>query len=442
MASRASAKGLELASYIPHDLPNYLRGDPGRIRQILLNLIGNAIKFTGKGEVVVSVSLTKETPSEVHLRFDITDTGIGISSEIQANLFQPFIQADSSTTRKFGGTGLGLVISKQIVELMHGQIGVESTPDNGSTFWFIIKIEKQPFDLPREEPAKITALNGLRTLIVDDSATNRKIIQRYTVAWGMVSEQAPDGRHALLALRTAAAAGDPYRLVLLDYQMPEMDGIMLAHEIKNDPALASARMILLTSWDRRFSREELNACGIVRMLVKPIRQQDLLGALLRCIRISHDTRNGLKSRTTPPLEFPNEPLSSAKVHTLRILIAEDNIVNQRVAVRILKNLGYTADIAANGLEVIEAVQRQPYDVIFMDGQMPELDGYETTRRLRDDPQLRKLHIVAMTANAMHGDRERCLEAGMNDYISKPARPDDITAALERAYVALKIKKPM
>jgi PAS domain S-box-containing protein len=440
MASRASAKGLELASYLPLDLPNYVRGDPGRIRQILLNLIGNAVKFTEKGEVILSVTLVKETASDIHLRFDITDTGIGISPEAQATLFQPFTQADNSTTRKFGGTGLGLVISKQIVELMQGEVGVNSTSGQGSNFWFTIKIEKQPFDLPREEPVKVTALNGLRTLIVDDSETNRKIIQRYTVAWGMVSEQAHDAASALLALRNAARAGDAYPLVLLDYQMPEMDGIMLAREIRKDPLLATTRMILLTSWDRRFSREELNDCGIIRMLVKPIRQQDLLGALLRCIRIGHGTINNLENRTAKPIA-PDEPLSPSNSHALRILVAEDNIVNQRVSVRILKNLGYAADIAANGLEVLEAVKRQPYDVIFMDGQMPELDGYETTRRLRADPLHRHLHIVAMTANAMHGDRERCLEAGMDDYISKPARPDDISAALERATTAQKEKNP-
>ena len=442
LASRASAQGLELACFIPQDLPNYVRGDPGRIRQVLLNLIGNAIKFTEKGEVILSLSLEKETAGEVHLRFDITDTGIGISPEIQATLFQPFSQADSSTTRKFGGTGLGLVISKQIVELMQGRIGVESAPDHGSVFWFTIQLEKQPFGLPREEPVKVTALNGLRTLIVDDSVTNRKIVQRYTAAWGMCSEQAHDAQSALAALQAAATTSDPFQLVLLDYQMPGMDGIMLAREIQKDPAITNVRMVLLTSWDRRFSREELNECGIIRMLVKPIRQQDLLGALLHCVRIGHGTHPGLSTRTTPPLETSTEPLKNNKAHALRILVAEDNIVNQRVSVLILKNLGYDADIAADGIEVIAAVQRQPYDLIFMDGQMPELDGYETTRRLRKDPRHRSLHIIAMTANAMHGDRERCLEAGMDDYISKPARPDDIIAALERAHTSLKTKKPV
>ena len=447
MASRASAKHLELACFVPQEITNHLRGDAGRIRQVILNLLGNAIKFTEKGEVILNVSLEKETNSDLQLRFEISDTGIGISPEIQATLFLPFAQADTSTTRKYGGTGLGLVISKQIVELMHGQIGVESLPHRGSTFWFTIKIEKQPFDLPREEPAKVTALNGLRTLIVDDSATNRKIIQRYTAAWGMVGEQVHDGRSALALLHAAAAANEPFHIALLDFQMPEMDGIMLALEIQKDPALAATRMVLLTSWDRRFSREELNACGIIRMLVKPIRQQDLLGALLRCIQIGQGTAHGLETRTAPPLPpqivaTPVEPLKTTNALPFRILIAEDNIVNQRVSHRILKNLGYNADIAVNGLETLDAVQRHPYDVIFMDGQMPELDGYETTRRLRADPKTAKLRIIAMTANAMHGDRERCLEAGMDDYISKPARPEDITAALERAAAALKAKSPV
>jgi PAS domain S-box-containing protein len=441
MASRASAKGLELASCLSQDLPHSVRGDPGRIRQVLLNLVGNAIKFTEKGDVILSVCLEKETAGEIDLRFDVTDTGIGISPEAQAALFQPFIQADSSTTRKFGGTGLGLVISKQIVELMHGQIGVKSAPDHGSIFWFTVQLERQPGDAPRKEPVSLAQLNDVRTLIVDDNASNRNIIQRYTLAWRLRSEQVPDGRAALAALRAAATAGDPFRIALLDYQMPEMDGLMLAHEIQMNPAIADVRLVLLASWDRRFNREELNACGIVRMLVKPLRQRDLLGALLRCVRIGPGTDHGLEQRATPMSDLPAELLKTTNTPALRILVAEDNIVNQRVSVRILKNLGYNADIAANGQEVIEAVNRQPYDLIFMDGQMPELDGYETTRRLRADPRHRNLHIVAMTANAMHGDRERCLEAGMDDYISKPVRPDDIIAALKRVHTALEAKKP-
>ncbi len=434
LAARASDKGLELASYLPAGLPRWVRGDPGRLRQILVNLIGNAIKFTEKGEVVVAVALERETDRDVRLHFDITDTGPGLDLDAQSRLFQPFSQADSSTTRKFGGTGLGLAISRQIVELMDGDIGVRSTKGRGSTFWFTVRLDKQPHGVARDEPARITALNGLRTLIVDDNATNRKILMHYCAGWGLRGEPVNDGPSALEALREAEASNDPFRLVLTDYQMPGMDGLMLAREVQTNPALSSARIVLLTSWDRRFSREELSESGVVRMLVKPIRQQDLLGALLRCVRIGFGSGTGssgsIPSRSTPPDEEPT-PRIAPSPRPFRILIAEDNIVNQRVAALQLRNLGHVVEIAANGLEVLKALETSTYDIIFMDGQMPELDGYETTRRIRQNPATSGIYIIAMTANAMQGDRERCLEAGMNDYISKPTRPDDLHAALAR-----------
>ena len=433
LAARASDKGLELASFLPSDLPRWIRGDPGRLRQVLLNLIGNAIKFTDKGEVVVAVALERETDNEVRLHFEITDTGPGLDVDIQSRLFQPFSQADGSTTRKFGGTGLGLAISKQIVELMDGQIGVRSTPGEGATFWFTARLDKQPYGTPQEQTPRVTALSGLRALVVDDNATNRKILQHYCVAWGVRSEPVASAAAALAALREAADAGDPFQLVLTDYQMPGMDGLMLARETQADSKISGARVILLTSWDRRFTREELNASGVIRMLVKPIRQQDLLGALLRCVRIGFGTNSGgtnLPSRSSPPGEEPAPPPPQTG-RSLRVLIAEDNIVNQRVATLQLRNLGHTVEIAANGLEVLKALETASYDVIFMDGQMPELDGYETTRRIRLNPAIAGIRIIAMTANAMQGDRERCLEAGMDDYISKPTRLDDLNAALAR-----------
>jgi PAS domain S-box-containing protein len=431
LAARASDKGLELASYLPTELPRWIRGDPGRLRQVLLNLIGNAIKFTEKGEVVVAVAMERETDEEVRLHFEVTDTGPGLDSETQARLFQPFSQADGSTTRKFGGTGLGLAISKQIVHLMEGQIGVRSTLGHGATFWFTVRLDKQPYGTPHEPPPRVTALSGLRALIVDDNNTNRKILQHYCAAWGLRAEPVVSATDALKVLRDAAH-GDPFQLVLTDYQMPEMDGLSLAREIQNDSRISGARVVLLTSWDRRFDREELNACGVIRMLVKPIRQQDLLGALLRCVRIGFGTNSGgsnLPSRSTPPAEEPAPRAQNGR--SLRILIAEDNIVNQRVASLQLRNLGHTVEIAANGLEVLKALETSTYDVIFMDGQMPELDGYQTTRRIRQDPATSGVRIIAMTANAMQGDRERCLEAGMDDYISKPTRPEDLQAALVR-----------
>jgi PAS domain S-box-containing protein len=432
LAARASDKGLELASYLPAELPRWIRGDPGRLRQVLLNLIGNAIKFTERGEVVVAVALERESGSEIRLHFEVTDTGPGLSAETQSRLFQPFSQADGSTTRRFGGTGLGLAISKQIVHLMDGEIGVRSTVGEGATFWFTARLDKQPFGAPQEQPGRVTALNGLRALIVDDNATNRKILQHYCVSWGLRGEPVTSAALALEALRQAAAAKDPYQLVLTDYQMPDMDGLMLAREIQKDPNISGARIVLLTSWDRRFSRDELDASSVIRMLVKPIRHQDLLGALLRCVRIgfgSNSSGTSIPSRSNPTGEEPTARGNTGR--GLRVLIAEDNIVNQRVASLQLQNLGHTVEIAANGLEALKALETSTYDIIFMDGQMPELDGYETTRRIRQNPATAHVRIVAMTANAMQGDRERCLEAGMDDYISKPTRPDDLQAAIAR-----------
>jgi len=438
LAARASEKRLELASYLQPAIPDWVRGDPGRLRQVLLNLIGNALKFTEKGEVIINASLESETDHDLQLRVEVSDTGLGLDEETQARLFQPFSQADGSTTRKFGGTGLGLAISKQIVHLMGGQIGVRSTLGHGATFWFTVRLEKQPAGTKHEAAPKIASLKGLRTLIVDDNSTNRKILEHYCAAWGLHSESVTNAADALAALRTAADQGTPFHSVLTDYQMPEMDGLTLSREILGDKKISSSRVVLLTSWDRRFSREELSACGIVRMLVKPLRQQDVLGALLRCVRNGTGARDGSSSMplgTLPISEESSTPQALPRNVSLRVLVAEDNIVNQRVANIQLKNLGHSVDIAANGLEVLSALETKTYDVIFMDGQMPELDGYETTRRIRQNPAYANLSIIAMTANAMQGDRERCLAVGMDDYVSKPTRPADLQAALDRCKIA-------
>ena len=432
LAARASAKELELASYLPASLPQALRGDPGRLRQVLLNLLGNALKFTEKGEVVVTAACEDETDKEVTLRFEITDTGLGLNEETQSRLFQPFTQADGSTTRRFGGTGLGLAISKQIVHLMGGQIGVRSTLGHGATFWFTVRLEKQPAGMAQDTPALASTLQGLRTLIVDDNATNRKILQHYCAAWGLRSKSFTTATDALTALHQAVTDHDPFQFVLTDYQMPEMDGLMFSREILSDKKISATNVILLTSWDRRFSREELTECGITRMIAKPIRQQDLLDAILRSVHNPSGSHPGSRAQTTglaPVDDLPPPP--QVRLH---VLIAEDNIVNQRVAALQLKNLGHTTEIAANGLEVLAALETKTYDVIFMDGQMPELDGYETTRRIRQNPAYSHLRIIAMTANAMQGDRERCLAVGMDDYVSKPTRPADLQAALDRCKI--------
>jgi len=430
LAPRAAEKKLELASYIPNHLPCAIRGDPGRIRQVLLNLLGNAIKFTEKGEVIVTVSCESETEAQVHLRFEITDTGLGLDAETQARLFMPFSQADGSTTRRFGGTGLGLAISKQIVRLMDGEIGVHSEVGQGSTFWFTVNLEKQPADQAKLPVPDITALKGLRALIVDDNATNRKILEHHCAAWGLRTTSFANASAALSALR--ASAQDPVQVILTDHQMPGMDGLAFATEIHRDPAFSLARTILLTSWDRRFSQQELTACGVISMLVKPLRQQDLLNALRNCLRHENAAKNPATTRSHAT------PLATAKGNQLRILVAEDNIVNQRVATLQLQRLGHSIEIAANGLEVLHALQTRTFDVILMDCQMPEMDGYEATRSIRQNPAHAHLHIIAMTANAMQGDRERCLAAGMNDYVSKPTRPADLQAALARIQPPLQV----
>jgi len=439
LAARAADKGLELVSFLPIDLPCAIRGDPGRLRQVLLNLIGNGLKFTEKGEVLVSVTCERESAIDVVLRFEVTDTGAGLDRETQARLFQPFIQADDSTTRKFGGTGLGLAISKQIVHLMHGQIGVQSSPGQGATFWFTVRLDKQLQAAAVRVPSiPLSVLASRRALIVDDNASNRKILENYCVAWGLRTTSAMDAAQALAALDQAMTEGAPFDFVLTDYQMPEVDGIMLASAIQQKKSLAGVRVILLSSWDRRFSHEELNACGIARMLNKPLRRHDLLEAML-CGERAGKAGQSFSAKAQSPAQSTSVP--SARNRPLRVLVAEDNIVNQRVASLQLRKLGHTIEIAANGLEVLQALETRTFDVILMDCQMPEMDGYEASRRIRQNASFAGIRIIAMTANAMQGDRERCLEAGMDDYVSKPTHLANLQAALERVLPNVSAARP-
>ncbi len=432
LAERAQGKGIELAGAVAPEVAVRLRGDPGRLRQVLINLTGNGIKFTEKGEVVVRVALESETPTHAVVRFTVSDTGIGIPAAAQAQLFQAFSQADSSTTRKYGGTGLGLAISKQLVGLMNGQIGVESEPGQGTTFWFSVRFEKQTGPA---EPERVynRELSSLRVLVVDDNATNRQILNHQLLAWRMQRGSAADGFEALKMLRAAAAAGEPYQMALLDMQMPGMDGLMLAREIKSDPAIADTHLIILTSLGRRMSEAELQAAGIAAYLVKPVKQSKLFDSLVEVMG---------SPASAPLLLSPEAPVSQTFAPVLpktRILIAEDNAVNQKVAQGQLQKLGLKADAVANGLEVLQALKNIPYDLILMDCQMPEMDGYEATQLIRKHeleaaragrPQPR-LHIIAMTANAMQGDREKCLAVGMDDYVTKPVREAELRAALGR-----------
>ncbi len=428
LSERAHSKGLELGCYVDVKTPQALRGDPGRVRQILLNLAGNAIKFTEKGEVVVSVAVTSEDDVGVLLRFEVTDTGIGIPSDVQPRLFQSFTQADNSTRRRFGGTGLGLAISKQLVERMGGKIGLESEPGRGSTFHFTIRLTKaEPGGLAAQPAPLADSLVGIRALVVDDNATNRSILHHYLVAWGMDDTVVEDGPRALEQLRYAARRGKPFQLAILDMQMPGMDGIELADKIRSDPSIAETRLVLLTSVDTVADDEAARRLGFSSRLRKPVRHRQLH----RTIR----TAIGLGVQPSPRRARaagggPRGGAAAGGRH--RVLVAEDNSVNQMVILRILEKLGYRADVVANGIEAIDALERSPYDAVLMDCQMPDMDGYEATIRIRElEAGSRRTPIIALTASVLQEDRERCRAAGMDDFLPKPVTQADVRTALDR-----------
>jgi two-component system, sensor histidine kinase and response regulator len=423
LAERATAKQIELASLIRRDVPIALRGDPGRLRQVLTNLISNAIKFTARGEVIVRVEKESESAERVVLRFTVRDTGIGISEAAQQKLFQAFSQADGSTTRKFGGTGLGLAISKQLVGLMEGQIGVNSQPGEGATFWFTATFDKQLTE--SSSVINMAGLDGLRVLIVDDNATSRTILSHQVDAWGMLHEEAASATTALEILREAARQESPFDVAILDLMMPVMDGFDLARAIKSDETISATHLILLTSYGQPGHGAIAREVGIECHLTKPVRLSQLYNCLIEVMsRSSIATPVDLKQVSTLTLT-DDGPLSDKL-----ILVAEDNVVNQKVAVRHLRKLGYRADSVANGREAVEALSRIPYDLVLMDCQMPEMDGYEATEEIRrlEGPE-KHTFIVALTAHALEGDRERCIAAGMDDYISKPIKPKDLERVL-------------
>lgn len=420
-AARAHDKGLELNCFFPADLPHLWRGDPTRIRQVLTNLIGNAVKFTEQGEVSIEVKRDESSSGASALRFDIRDTGIGIAPEAQAHLFQPFSQADSSMARRFGGTGLGLSICKQLVERLGGAIGVESAPDCGSRFWFT---------LPLESVAAVTGptptldLSGRRVLIVDDNATNRLILKHYLTHWGLIAHEADHGSAALAELEAAQSRGTPYDLVLLDLQMLEMDGIALARAMNTDPALKQTPRLLLSSGGLA-EEAERRAFGIARSLLKPVRQRQLFDAILDLFetRSLAQDRSPFKSRPALP-DYGN----------YRVLVVEDNKVNQKVVLAMLAKFGLTPVLADNGQAALDRLTEAPFDLVLMDCQMPVLDGYEATRILRARELAegsRRTPVVALTAHATAGEREKCLAAGMDAYLSKPVSQKELAATLAR-----------
>ncbi|MCU1265886.1 MAG: rpfC [Acidobacteria bacterium] len=430
LADKALAKHIELASLIPCKFPTALLGDPGRLRQVLTNLIGNAVKFTERGEVIVRATNEIETETSITVRFTVSDTGIGISAAAQQNLFQAFMQADGSTTRKYGGTGLGLCISRQLVELMNGEIGVTSMPGEGSTFWFTARFDKQSLGSVVVAPV-IKSLDQLRVLIVDDNATNRRILCHQTKCWGMVPTETESGQQALALLAAAAAEGAAYDLAILDLMMPEMDGFDLARAIKAAPEIAPVPLVLLTSFGERRHGVIAQEVGIAAYLTKPARQSRLFETLTT---VMSGVRMPGAANEAALLSLRRESggatQDETKISTKLILVAEDNIVNQKVAVRQLLKLGYRADAVANGREAIEALGRIPYALVLMDCQMPEMDGYAATAEIRRlEGRTKRTPIVAMTAHALEGDREKCIGAGMDDYISKPVKSEEMKRVL-------------
>ena len=426
LANRAHAKGLELAVLIPDDVPTALRGDPSRLRQVLTNLIGNAIKFTEQGEVVVRVRALESNDQQVRLHFSISDTGIGLTEEQRSQLFNAFTQADGSTTRKYGGTGLGLAISKQLVEMMDGQIDCDSEPGQGSKFWFEINLPINP-DNRTLNLAAMRELDELQVLIVDDNATNRSILEYQVKSWGMLFDSVDRGAKALKMLRGAVAERKPYDLVILDMHMPEMNGLEVAEAISADPQLSTVKMVMLTSVGIRGDAQSARRAGIKAYLTKPVRQSYLYNCLREVMSSGGaSTESTLVTRHTLA---ENQPIKA------KVLVAEDNTVNQQVALSMLTELGCKVDIVADGLQAVVATGTHSYDLIFMDCQMPELDGYEATAEIRklekETAADKPMPIIALTANAMAGDREKCLQAGMDDYLSKPFKREQLRAILTR-----------
>ncbi len=423
LALRADQKGLELIADIAPDTPGVLIGDPGRLKQVLTNLLGNALKFTESGHVLLTIRVEARRTGHARLRFDVVDTGIGIPADKHATIFESFSQADGSTTRRFGGTGLGLAISSTLVKLMGGAISVTSEPGSGSTFYFAVDFETVTV-VPAKPAAQLSpaALTGLRVLIVDDNDTNRKILEARVLGWRMEPTTVSGGRAAIDALTAASIAGRPFSLVLLDANMPDFDGFEVAREISTREELAGATIMMLPSSGQYGAIERCRELGIAAYLTKPISPIELHAAACRALGGAATAGRG--AVLSNPVARPVRPL--------KVLLAEDNILNQRVAIGLLTKRGHPVTVAANGRETLAALERETFDVVLMDVQMPDMGGVEATTIIREHEKATGAHvrIIAMTAHVMTGDRERCLEAGMDGYLAKPIDPDRLFAVVE------------
>jgi PAS domain S-box-containing protein len=423
LAHRAEDHEIDLIVDYPRTAPRGFLGDAGRIRQVLTNLVANAVKFTTGGNVVISVECEGRDDAEARMRISVRDTGIGIPEDKLGSLFEKFSQVDGSATRRYTGTGLGLAISKQLVELMGGEIGVRSKPGEGSTFWFSVPLQLGP----ELEPAPAAELNGLRVLIVDDNELNRRMLHEQMSQWGLRDTSLARSPEVVPAMREALERGDPYQFVLLDYQMPEMDGATLASAIKAEPALRDALLVMLTSVGHLSEVRPMEGASVEASLVKPVRRWQLLNAL----STAWAKRTGGAPERGPAAPEKAE-LDDFSGSGVRVLLAEDNVVNQKVAARMLERLGLRADVAANGREAVQMFEMAWYDLILMDCQMPEMDGYAASEAIRKlERGERRVAIVAMTAEAISGARERCLAAGMDDYIAKPVKMEALAEVLRK-----------
>jgi signal transduction histidine kinase/CheY-like chemotaxis protein len=435
LGGRGRQKGIELMAEFQANMPNYLQGDAGRMRQVLMNLVGNAVKFTERGEVVVKVSCLTETETKATLQVEITDTGIGIPQEAQARLFRPFTQVDSSTTRKYGGTGLGLAIVKQLVEQMGGQVSLRSTAGQGSVFSFSAVLGKAVAPAKQEITLRTSLMAGVPVLVVDDNETNRKLLEQLMEAWHLRGRCASSSEEALHLLQQAAAENAPFRVAILDMQMPGMDGVTLARTIKADPKISPTRLLILSSSDDRPDEAELKALGIASWMTKPFRQADLFSRLRElALWVNPAPLLSPVSKVSTPPKASGQP---------RLLVAEDNPVNQFLIVKQLEKLGYIADVVGSGTEVLAALAKHPYPLVFMDCQMPEMDGYEATRHIRALEKARlnqpgtatRLTIIAFTAGILPEEQQECKAAGMDDLLAKPVRTEELQAVLVKYLTA-------